>query len=83
MTLAKFGTRRKKDLEKLEVRGWFIKLADGRARSYERFSSVSGVYLAFGLCVKCTEGSNPQFIDTAQSRQLMKQTISKTDTWYF
>ena len=37
----------KKDLEKLEVRRWFIKLADARARSYERFSSVSGVYLAF------------------------------------
>ena len=37
----------KKDLEKLEVRGLFIKLADARARSYEGFSSVSGVYLAF------------------------------------
>ena len=37
----------KKDLEKLEVRGWFIKSTDAFTRSYERFSCPSGVYLVF------------------------------------
>ena len=37
----------KKDLEKLEVRGWLIKFTGPRARSSDRYSSVSGVNNAF------------------------------------
>ena len=37
----------KKDLQKLEVREWLIKSTGPRARSYDRFSSVSGVNNAF------------------------------------
>ena len=37
----------KKDLGKLEVGGLFILSVDAHARSYEHFSCISSVYLAF------------------------------------